>query len=143
MDRHAGRRGDKGFFGAHRQGDADGVSASQHQGHGGFFHSGHHLRDGKPGLNISAYGVQQQQKSVHILALLDSGKQGQHMLIFGGLHRLGGHLVSLHLADDGQGIDVATAAPGDIGAQLHNLLPLLFFHVRVLTHADASFSFRS
>ena len=107
------------------------MATSQHQGDRGLLHPCDHLRNGKPRLNVPPHGIEKQQQTIHVVALLDPRKQGQNVLILGGLHRLRGHLMALHLADDGQGVDVSLAGAGHVRAQLHNLLPLLFFHIRV------------
>ena len=134
MDGHGGGGGDEGVLGADRQGDADRMSAAQDQGHGGLFHAGDHLRNGKTGLNVAADGVQQEQQPIDLLALLDVGQQRQDVLVFGGLGVFGQNLVALHLADDGEGVDAAVFGGGEVCAQLRQSVLLLF----VLIHGDSS-----
>ena len=67
------------------------------------------LRDGKPGLDIAAHRIEEQQQAVNVLALLYRRQQRDHMLIFRGLDRLRQDLVSLDLADDRQRVNVSPA----------------------------------
>ena len=90
------------------------MAATQHQRDGWLFHPGDHLRNGKSRLDISAYGVQQQQQPIHIVTFLDACQQRQYMLIFCGLYRIRSNLVAFHLADDGQRINISFAGAGHI-----------------------------
>ncbi|CDB31257.1 unknown [Firmicutes bacterium CAG:137] len=128
---HAGRRRDEGPFGRHRQRDADGVSAPQDQGDGGLFHACNELGNGKPGLNVAADGVQEEQEAVNLVALLNSRQKRQDMLIFGGFGGLWQGLMPLNLTNDREGVNVAVFSLGQVGAQLQYLLPALFHGVRV------------
>ena len=63
------------------------------------------------------------------------------MLIFGGLYGFRRHLMALYLTNNGQSVNIALTAFGDVRAKLNDLLPLLFFHVRVFVHVSASCGF--
>ena len=107
------------------------MPAPKHQRHCRLSHPRNHFRYGKPCLNVAAHRIEQKKQAIHIVALLDSCKQGQDMLVFRGLHRLRGHLVALNLAYNGQRVNIALFRTGHVGTQLHNLVPLLFLDIRV------------
>jgi hypothetical protein len=54
------------------------------------------------------------------------------VLIFGGFAGFWGDLMSLDLADYGQGIDVTLAAFSNVRTELNDLLPVLLFHIRIV-----------
>ena len=83
------------------------MPAAQNQRDGGLTHARDQLRDGKSRLNVSADGVEQNQKPVYFVGLLNGGKLRQHMLIFCGFVLRRKHLVPLHLPDHGQAVDDA------------------------------------
>ena len=133
VDGHGGSGGDEGVLGADCQGDADGVPSPQNQGDGGLFHPGNHLRNGKARLDVAADGVQQEQQTVNFVALLNVGQQRQDVLVLGGLGVFRQDLVALHLADDGQGIDIAVFGAGQVRSQFRQPVSLLLF---VVVHGD-------
>ena len=47
------------------------MPAPQHQGHCGFLHPGDKLRQGEPRLDIPTDGVEQDEKTLDLPALLD------------------------------------------------------------------------
>ena len=98
------------------------MAAPQHDGDRGLRHAGDELRDGKARLHVAAHGVQQEEDAVHLVALLQLGKQGQHVLIFRGLGAAGGGVVALDLADDGEAVDGAVGRLRQGGAEVHDLL---------------------
>ena len=100
-----------------RAATANGVPAPQHQRNGGLFHAGDELGDGQTGLHIAAGGVQKDEQAVDVVAFLDGGQHGQHVLVLGGLGLAGQHLVSLDVTDDGQTVD-GVLSPGDHTAQV-------------------------
>ena len=57
MDNHGARGDNKGIVRTDGYGDADGMAAAKHQGHGGLGQGRHHFRNGKPRFHISAHGV--------------------------------------------------------------------------------------
>ena len=120
MDGHGGAGYGEAPPGRHREGHADGVAAPQNNGDRGLGHACDQLRDGKACLHVAAYGVQQKQDAVHILALLQLGEQGQDMLVLGGLGVVGGGGVALDLADDGQAIDGAVGCAGQGRAKVQD-----------------------
>ena len=67
-------------------------------------HAGDQLRDGKARLHVTAHGIQQEEDAVPLVALLQLGQQGQHMLVLGGLGTAGGGVVALDLADNGDAV---------------------------------------
>ena len=111
------------------------MTAAQHQGHGRLFHAGNHFRNGKACLNIAAHRIQKTQQTFNVVAFLDSGKKRKNVLVFRGLDRLRSHLMALYLTDDGEGINAPLTAFGEIGAQFHNLVLLLLFHVCTFAHS--------
>ena len=120
VDGHGGGGHGEAVSGRHRQGDPNGVAASQDDGDGGLCHPGDQLRDGKPCLHIAADRVQKEQDTVHFLRFLQLGKKGQHVLVFGGLGGIGGHGVALDLADDGQAVHVSVSGPGHGGPEVQD-----------------------
>ena len=122
VDGHGGAGDGKAPPGRHRQGHADGVAAPQDDGHRGLGHAGDQLRDGQPRLHVAAHGVQQEEDAVHLVALLQLGQQGQHVLVFRGLGAAGCGVVALDLADDGEAVDGAVRRLGQGGAEVHDLL---------------------
>ena len=112
MDGHGGGGGDEGPLGRHRQGHADGVTASQNQRSHRLGHGGDELGDGQPRLDIAAHGVEHDQKTVDVLCLLHSGQLGQDVLILGGLGVVLEDLVSLDLPHDGDAVDPGPGGDG-------------------------------
>ena len=101
---------------------ADGMASSQDDGDRRLCHAGDQLRDGKARLHVAAHGIQQEEDAVHLVALLQLGQQGQHMLVLGGLGTAGGGVVALDLADDGHAVHGAVGRFGQGGAEVHDLL---------------------
>ena len=72
-----------------------------------FLHSGNHLCNGEPCLDISAYGIEQNQKPVDLFALLDGGYLRYNVLIFCSFYGFTQDLMAFDLTDDGQAVDVS------------------------------------
>ena len=145
VHRHGRRGHDEGLLSGHRQGNADGVSAAQHQGHRGLGHTGHHLRNGKARLNVAAHGVQKQQYAVHLFALLQRRQQRQYVLVLRALQIVRQQRVSLHLPHDGQAVHRPPAVFHHSAAHIddrlyrHRRFFLVLFPVFVVAHIRASF----
>ena len=101
MDGHGGGWHGKTVLSRYCQRHADRVAPPQNNGDRGLGHAGDQLRDGKSRLHIAAHRVEQKQHPVHLVALLQLGKQRQDVLIFGGLSCVGRGGMALNLADDG------------------------------------------
>ena len=98
------------------------MAAPQDDGDRGLCHAGDELRDGKARLHVAPHSVQQEEDAVHLVALLQLGKQGQDVLVLGGLGAAGGGVVALDLADDGEAVDRAVGRLRQGGAEVHDLL---------------------
>ena len=122
VDGHGGAGDGKAPSGSHCQRHADGMASSQDDGDRRLCHAGDQLRDGKARLHVAAHGIQQEEDAVHLVALLQLGQQGQHMLVLGGLGTAGGGVVALDLADDGHAVHGAVGCFGQGGAEVHDLL---------------------
>ena len=81
------------------------MSAAHDQRYGGSFHACDKLRNGKPCLHVTAYGVEDNEQSLNAPVLLDSHKSRDNMLVFGGLVLLCQNVMSLYLSDYGQAVD--------------------------------------
>ena len=109
------------------------MPAPQHQRDRGLLHAGDELRNGQSRLNISAHRIEQDQKTVDVVALLHRRQKGQHMFVLGGLDRRVQRLMALDLSYDGQRVDGSPPGADDRRTQLFDLpflrpLVLLCFH---------------
>ena len=118
VDGHGGGGHGKAPSRRHRQGHTDGMAPPQDDGDRGLRHPRDELRDGKARLHVSAHGVEKKEDPRHLIALLQLGKKGQHVLIFRGFGAGGGGRVPLDLADDGEAVDIAVGSFGHGGAQV-------------------------
>ena len=84
------------------------MPAAQHKGNGGGLHPG-----GKPRFYVAAYGVQNHQKPPNLRILLNGHQLGDDVLIFRSLILRGKNVVPLHLADDGQAVDLVPPSRGN------------------------------
>ena len=107
------------------------MAAAQNQRYCRLFHTRNHFRDSQSRFNVTANCVEKQKQTVNVITLLNAGKQRQNMLVFCGLTVFREHLMTLHLADDGQCIDVAFFSFCDIRAKLNDLFPFLLFCVGI------------
>ncbi|MPN40224.1 hypothetical protein SDC9_187760 [bioreactor metagenome] len=101
VNRHGSGRHDEAALGGDGQRHADGVAAAKHERHGRLFHAGDHLRDGEPGLDVTANGVQDDEQTADVGAFLDRGELGDDMLVLCRLGRRRQYVVTLDLADNG------------------------------------------
>ena len=138
VDCHAGCMGNKGFFGANRQRDTDGMPPAQNQRNRWLFHPCDHFCNGKSRLNVPAYRIEQKQQTVNIITFFDPCQKRQNMLIFCGFHCFRGDHVPFDLPNDGKSIDIPLFGTGDLRPQLFDLLPLLLFHFRIILGIHSS-----
>ena len=147
VHRHGGGGHDKAAPGRHRQRDADGVPAAQHQRGAGLGQAGDQLRQRQAGLHIAAHRVQDHQQGLDLGVLLNVHQLGDDVLVLGGLLVVGGKAVALDGADDGQAVDGVAAAGGRHDAALGDqFLLFLFLHgvlpggrlCRFLAHGNTS-----
>ena len=70
MDYHCPGRHNVGIIRAHRDRDANGMTAAQHKGNGRLAQRSDHLCNRKPRFDISAHRIQQNKQTTNILTVL-------------------------------------------------------------------------
>ena len=77
-------------------------------------------------LDVAAHGIEQDQKALDLVALLNGGKLGAYVFVFGGLIFRGQYVVPLNLARYSNAVDIALLGLGDNRAGLDDILTVLF-----------------
>ena len=108
------------------------MSAAQHQRHGRLFHAGNQLGNGKPRLDISTDGVENNHQPFDGRVLFDGDQLRNDVLILGGLVLRRQDIVTLDLTDDGQTVDDVLGCGHGDRAGLDDLAGLLLQILRLL-----------
>ena len=105
MHHHRPGRDNKRVIGRNCKWYPDGMAAAQHQRNGWHGKGRDHLCNGKPCIHIPTGRIQKNQQAFHTVIILQLGKPGQNLIVFGNLRISGQIFVPLYFPDDGKQMD--------------------------------------